>query len=200
MLPTKLKMSSKTVLQKMLHAREGAHVTRFHTFPIVNPQQASVGLHTNNMLQMMFLLIDEKHITPALTRFILFHDSAFESITSDISGGAKIEWPILKTVLSKIEEQINATWRLMPKTFTADEAKICKALDMLELYIFLLEQSSMGNNSKMVRELLPDARRYTIERMHGVKHLTSFSGDDIDRVMRINIFVSKLLFEITGKT
>lgn len=128
----------------ILAFREGGQTLRCHTFPYGG--QYNVATHSYNALSLLFLLHPKKPPSLNLIKAVLWHDVP-ERWTGDTPAPAKWASPLLKRVLDSIEEKIFAKLQIgnIFKSLTTLEKNWLTAVDLLELFIWSKEQSSLGN-------------------------------------------------------
>lgn len=145
-------MSTKTKLKLMLDAGE---VRRFHTNRVIKDR--TVGQHTFNMLALADAYY--RGMTPhQLMKAILYHD-VHEGILGDIPWPTKQRHP----EIHRLEDEVDQEYDLRVE-LPVDQAKILKLLDMLEFYIYLLDEQKLGN----LNNLEEIARAYEIIMVPGL--------------------------------
>lgn len=126
---------------KIRALRESGQVQRFHTCPHIG--DASVAAHCFNAVSMLYVL----NPSPShdLVRALLWHDSA-ERWVGDIPGSIKWRCPEVKRALDKCEEdykqRVGISFGL-----TEDERLWLKEMDVLDLFLYALDQLNMGNRA-----------------------------------------------------
>lgn len=126
-------------VQKVIAAREAAQVKRGHTY--FSFQQDTVGVHSFNMLNLLFALHPEP--SSNLIRAVLFHDIA-ERYAGDIPGPAKRASPELKKASQALEASVENALD-MHVDLSEDERRWLKGVDKLEFYMWASEEAAMGN-------------------------------------------------------
>jgi 5'-deoxynucleotidase YfbR-like HD superfamily hydrolase len=121
---------------------ESGAVRRFHATPIL--QHYDIAQHCWRM----GMLLDVLHPGPSqrLRRAVMFHDSA-ERWTGDVPATAK--WwvvPGIDSWLRQAELRILTTLGVHVD-LTNEEHAWLKALDLLELYLFCLDEINLGNTN-----------------------------------------------------
>ena len=118
---------------------ESGDVERFHTVPHLRPY--TVAQHCWRMLMLLYKLHPCPH--RQLVGAILFHDSA-ERWTGDIPAPAK--WWIVDADFDVVEERILTGLGVHFDLEDHDQHWL-KALDLLELYLYCLDELSLGNSN-----------------------------------------------------
>lgn len=121
---------------------ESGGVRRFHATPIL--QHYDIAQHCWRM----GVLLDVLHPGPSqeLRRAVMFHDSA-ERWTGDVPATAK--WwvvPGISSWFAQAERRI-LTELGVNVDLTNEEYAWLKALDLLELYLFCLDEQDLGNTN-----------------------------------------------------
>lgn len=136
-------MNATTTCVKAL--REGGHVRRVHTRPILG--HYDVAQHTFGVLS----LIMELHPEPSvdLVRATLWHDVP-ERWSGDCPAPAKWSSPRLVEGLSEVDDKVCARlWGTLAQApwhgLTRDESRWLKACDLTEFWLWAHEQRVMGN-------------------------------------------------------
>lgn len=130
--------------ERILALREGGRVERTHTIPHVG--EYNVAMHCYNAASLLLML----STTPPslnLIKAVLWHDVP-ERWTGDISAPAKWACPELKLLLDFLEMKIFEKLELANvfKELTTEEQDWLSAVDLLELYIWAVEQNPDANS------------------------------------------------------
>lgn len=120
--------------------RQSAYVKRMHVNRIVGDYTSHE--HVCNMTNMLLLLHPEP--TVRLVKLVQWHDSG-EFGSGDVPSPAK-GFAGFGDANNVVEEAVRQSFGLELEDVTAEEARWVKALDWLELYLFLMDQIHMGNN------------------------------------------------------
>ncbi len=132
-------------IQRILTFREGGRVTRAHTFPHIG--HYDVAQHSYNALSLLLLLYP-KGAQPSLglIKAVLWHDVP-ERWTGDVPAPAKWASPELKDLLDALEEKVLEKLDIpnLFKVLTQEEKDWLLGVDLLELYIWSVEQGMYGN-------------------------------------------------------
>lgn len=131
------------IVDKILALREGGQTQRCHTMQSVGPY--NVAVHSFNALNLLLLLyptIPSIH----LIRAVLWHDIP-ERWTGDVPAPAKWHSPELKKILDELEMKVIKKLGIEEcfENLTPEENKWLHGVDLLELYLFVLEQLEVGN-------------------------------------------------------
>jgi 5'-deoxynucleotidase YfbR-like HD superfamily hydrolase len=120
----------------------GGNVRRFHSNQVIKDR--TVGHHTFNMMVLADCLYDGA--TPQrLIKAILYHD-LHEGIIGDVPYPTKRVTPSMRAEFDKLEASINAEYRLEVE-LTKEEHSVLTALDMLEFYMYLVQERKLGNQN-----------------------------------------------------
>lgn len=132
----------------MLAIREGGQTIRCHTLPYIGPY--NVAIHSYNALSLLLLLRPASSLN--LIKAILWHDIP-ERWTGDVPTPAKMADPILRAAMENLEAKVLESLGLgdIFNCLTEEELQWLSAIDLLELYIWSIEQESLGN--KLVADL-----------------------------------------------
>lgn len=127
------------LIQRVQAMREGGHVMRAHTMPYHG--EYTVASHSWQIVTLLLLL----HPKPSLQllRAAHFHDVP-ERWTGDSPATAKWTFPGLKEALDGAEEHVAQRFGLDLELNEEDHAWL-KAVDILELYMWTLDQEALGN-------------------------------------------------------
>lgn len=120
--------------------REAGHVQRCHNLP--HHGEYTVGKHSYDALSLLFVLYPgDPSIN--LIKSVLWHDSA-ERYLGDVPAPAKWTNPDLKEIYETIE---NETLKRHGCAFelTENEHLWLKAIDMVEFWLWCLDQQMLGN-------------------------------------------------------
>lgn len=132
----------KTDIQKIKLMREAASVRRCHTAFVIG--EYNIGYHTFNMLAMLRYLYPD--CRQELIWAIIEHDIP-ERLTGDIPAPAK--WHGLLDNSNYADFEARFTVWLFGDDYSAaltdNEKGWLKGLDLLELYLWCLDQISLGN-------------------------------------------------------
>lgn len=131
-----------TAKQRVKITREANTVERAHTVPHVTSY--NVGYHKANMLDMLLILYPDAPM--AVVKWIVAHDTP-ERFTGDIPSPAKWTGAVDRDALIKVEEEINACIYGEECRVDPQWALICTGLDLLELYLWALDQIMLGNRN-----------------------------------------------------
>lgn len=128
---------NKTLI-RVLATREGGAVERCHGTPHIGSY--SVGSHSFGALSLVLLL----HPAPSLDliKAVAWHDVA-ERWMGDMPSPIKSNNPELKRVYELIERTHLKTLGLLPD-LTSEEADWLLGVDLMDLYLWCLEQERMG--------------------------------------------------------
>ncbi len=124
---------------QVLATREGGNVRRCHVLPHAIPY--TVGHHSYGAVSLLLLL----HPNPslALIKAVQWHDVA-ERWCGDMPSTIKGNNPDLKEVYERIEAGVLSNLGLA-QTLTGDEQNWLKAVDLLDLFLWVLEERRAGN-------------------------------------------------------
>lgn len=142
-------MNGEQLVNKVFQLREGGNVERSHT--VRHQPGYTVGKHSFDAA----LLIELLHPSPTLGlyRACLLHD-LHERWTGDLPHPAKVLDPELATAMNGttelVEEVIGIEYEL-----TAEDEQWLKAVDLLEFYLWSLDELNAGNDH--VRRCAEDA-------------------------------------------
>jgi 5'-deoxynucleotidase YfbR-like HD superfamily hydrolase len=119
--------------------REAGHTKRCHTVPTVG--EYSVATHCYHAVSLLFVL----HGNPSqeLVKALLWHDAA-ERWLGDLPSPAKANFPEMAQYYEAAERAVMAE-RIGTFALTTDEGRWLKAIDVLELHMWVLDQIAMGN-------------------------------------------------------
>lgn len=130
---------------QILALREAANVQRCHT--IQYDGSYDIAKHSYNALNLLLILFPET-IPPSLSliKAVLWHDIP-ERWTGDVPSPAKWSSPILKNALQSIEARIFKKLELNKcfENLTKNEKTWLRGVDLLELYLWVIEQLEGGN-------------------------------------------------------
>lgn len=129
---------------KIIAIRAGGNVTRSHTFQYQGTY--NVAIHSYNALSMLLVLHKTTPPSLNLIKVVLWHD-VHERWTGDLPTPVKWVLPEIESVLKKVEQQIEKKLELFAEELTEEEQRWLKAIDILEFYIWTVEQVSLGNDS-----------------------------------------------------
>lgn len=121
--------------------REAGRVTRCHTVPHIGTY--SVAEHSWHMAMLYRIFCQEP--SPKMVWVILAHDVA-ERWVGDSPATIKWASPVIKQELDRIEASINETLSIKFE-MTEEEHRWLKALDLLELHLWCVDQHEMGNRN-----------------------------------------------------
>ena len=134
----KLSMVSRVKL-----TREANVIERAHTIP--HATSYNVGLHKANMLDMLVLLYPDA--PRAAYKWIIQHDTP-ERFIGDIPSPAKWAGIVDLYSLGIVERDINrAVYQFEHLKLDGEWQQRLKGLDLLELYLWALDQIMMGNRN-----------------------------------------------------
>jgi 5'-deoxynucleotidase len=132
------------LLEKIRYILGGGHVKRFHTVNTIRTQNnAEHSWGVASLVQML-----APNCSKELIIYAFWHDVP-ESITGDIPSTAKWKFPSLKNILTKIEDEIEQHYDLLP-TIGESEYDILKVADSIETILFCREEQNMGNRNVQV--------------------------------------------------
>lgn len=128
--------------EKIAAFREAGQTQRCHTMQYHGTY--NVAIHCFNALSLLFLLYPEEPST-VLIKAVLWHDIP-ERWTGDIPTTTKMSSPELKILLDGIEQRILSKLDI-PDLFklTKTQRQWLDAIDLLELYLWVLDQQALGN-------------------------------------------------------
>lgn len=131
-----------TSISKIKYSREAAAVRRCHTLPLHGTYE--IGGHSFNMLTMLKIL----HPRPTLPLVwaIVAHDLP-ERLTGDIPSPVKWFGVTDAKLLEELEIAIGIKIGQPMEKLTQEENYWLMSLDLLELYLWTLDQISMGNQN-----------------------------------------------------
>lgn len=119
--------------------REAGAVKRCHTIPIHG--HYDVAQHCWNAVTLLFCLHPDP--SPALIKAVLYHDAG-ERYVGDLPAPAKWFSPDLSLLHGRLEdmilERLGLNIDLLPEDW-----RWLKSLDLLEFYLFCLDQKAFGN-------------------------------------------------------
>lgn len=129
------------VQDRIKRLREGGHVQRAHGIPHFGSYD--VAAHTWHIGTLLFLL----HPNPSLNlvKAVHFHDIA-ERWVGDIPAIAKWASPTLKAESDRLEDQILGALGVYT-ALDPEEMQWLRALDLLELFLWCIDQGYMGNGN-----------------------------------------------------
>jgi 5'-deoxynucleotidase YfbR-like HD superfamily hydrolase len=120
--------------------RAGYKVKRFHTVDLIVGE--TVGHHSANVAMLCVILNGDAPIRSELMAAALTHD-VLEQFTGDIPATAKWASAALSAALHDMEER----YTTFSYDLTAEECKLMKTADMLDLCFKCLEELKMGNST-----------------------------------------------------
>lgn len=134
--------------QRIKFMREAASVRRCHTVMHQDPAY-NIGLHSFNMLAMLRILRPEASID--LVWAIIEHDLP-ERLTGDFPAPVKWTGVVDSHELGELESDIIKALSLSDSVAYLSEvdARWLRGLDMLELYLWSLDQINLGNRNLYV--------------------------------------------------
>ncbi len=129
----------KKILNKVLQLREASCVERAHT--VRHSTDYSVGKHSFDML----LLLEVLHPNPSLKLYqaIIRHD-LHERWNGDTPFPAKRMFPELKSAMTESTKQVEDVLGIK-YDITEDEELWLRSLDMVEFYLWALDELNAGN-------------------------------------------------------
>lgn len=130
--------------------REGGQLQRCHGTP--HHGEYSVAEHSWQAAMLLRML--HPSAPPELIWAVMFHDVA-ERFTGDVPHPAKTECRALRDALQLAEERHMRVLGLH-ETLTEEEQQWVRAVDILELYLWCLDQEDLGN-----KNVVPMARTIT---------------------------------------
>lgn len=139
--------SSSEKSRQYVMRRQGGAVERCHTIP--HQGSYSNGLHSYNAAQLCLVF----HPSPslALIKAILDHDVA-EFVVGDMPSTMKIMSPAIAVELQNVEDRVEERFGLHTY-LTMEEKRWLKACDLMELYLWTIDQLAMGNGfATMIHE------------------------------------------------
>jgi len=131
-------------LSAVLELRRAGRVQRCHGIP--HHGSYSVAEHTYQMLHLLMSLCPKP--SKALIEAVLYHDSA-ELELGDTPRPAKTRFPDLGKAVAKAEDVVNGELSVMQDRLLPSELSWLRALDVLELAMWCLDQLDMGNKNVM---------------------------------------------------
>jgi 5'-deoxynucleotidase YfbR-like HD superfamily hydrolase len=131
------------LLDRIMSARQGGAVTRYHTTRLVMPE--TVGQHTFNVAQLAMILT-EGNVSASLFQAILCHDLG-EFVTGDIPSPVKKALPSgLSEALVNLEaETIEKIHPNAPMGLKAHEVSLLMLCDNLDGLLKCMDELTMGN-------------------------------------------------------
>lgn len=120
---------------------EAGKVTRLHTVPHL--QHYDIAQHSWRMAMLLYALFPDPGPSKRLLWAVLTHDVA-ERWIGDTPTTIKWASPELTAALDNLEEQVNNFFGFKFKLIEK-ERRWLKALDLLELYLYCLDEIAMGN-------------------------------------------------------
>ena len=126
-------------LEQIKAYRQSGEVKRCHTH--FHHGHYDVAQHCYNMLGMYLVLVKEPDIR--VVKAIMSHDMP-ELWTGDVPFPAKKIDPEMAAMLKRLEVFIHDITRTI-SALSAEEHKWLKALDMLELFMWVVDQMERGN-------------------------------------------------------
>ena len=130
-------------ITKIKAIREGGSVKRCHIMPIIN--EYDVAQHSYNVLSLLLVL--NPNMSANLTKAALWHDVA-ERWLGDVPATAKWTYPSFAHPYEAAEDTVLEALSLKPE-ITEDEKRWLKGADMLELWMFCIDQLNLGNRNVM---------------------------------------------------
>jgi 5'-deoxynucleotidase YfbR-like HD superfamily hydrolase len=127
------------MLEKILKLREGGAVRRYHTARTNRVQ--TVADHSHGVACLLCILVSNPR--SQLLQAALYHDMA-ECVTGDAPATAKWKSPALSIALEDMEGDFAAFYGLA-QALSAEECRMLKIADLLELVIWNIEDFRMGN-------------------------------------------------------
>lgn len=154
------------VIDKILATREGGSVLRCHTLPYHGAY--NVAMHSYNALSLLLLLYP---VAPSLQliKATLWHD-VHERWIGDIPSPAGEYWMDLKIAKEDLAAQLEDKLELLDFVLTPNEHNWLTQIDYLELFLWVKDQVSMGNQTlapmqrKMLDELTKRKERNKLPR------------------------------------
>lgn len=135
-------MTALTTVERVLAAREAAHVGRCHVVP--HHGSYTVGSHTHGAMSLLLIL----HPNPslALIKALQWHDGA-ERWIGDLPSPGKDYDGALREAYNAAEIRVLKHWGFYEGLgeITPEEAEWLVAVDVLDLWIWVKEQMAMGN-------------------------------------------------------
>jgi len=158
------------MINRIKYAREGGNVTRCHTH--MDIKEDMVNKHTFNMLTMLMILYPDAR--PALIWAVLQHDIPERDI-GDTPYPAKRAGVINRQVVADLEIQINRSVSGKDYAITLEEFELkwLYGLDMVEYYMFCLDELSYGNRNVVrsihkVEKLMKQNRHLYPEKLNAI--------------------------------
>lgn len=136
-------MTNPTPAERIVAAREGGFVKRWHAERTL--QEDLVGQHSHQMNVLGYLILGDR-MTPALAKAVTFHDAAHEKFVGDWPWGAKK--PLSKRRAAELEHELADFFRTkldLVVELEWQEAADLAFLDLLEATLYALEEVRMGN-------------------------------------------------------
>lgn len=132
-------------IQRILNERDAAGVKRWHTARMHQTQ--TVGAHSHGVAMLCSAFSDDKPST-ALLMAALTHDLG-EFATGDVPAHIKWKHPKLNQMLEELEVEYLDSLGLQKyhDALTIDELDILALADRVELILFLLDESRLGNSN-----------------------------------------------------
>lgn len=141
-------------LTKIKTAREGGQVTRCHTYGEYHGTY-NVAIHSFNLVNMILILRPSSRME--LVQYALRHDLA-ERWMGDTPHPAKYLFKDLHEAYFNAEEKVGRRVGIDLPYLNGDESMFFRALDVLEVYLWAVDQGHMGN--KMVDDMLGSCEDY----------------------------------------
>lgn len=130
-------------IQRIRALREAGNVRRAHIIPHLG--EYTVGKHSYDALTLLLVL----HPDPSLdlVKAVLWHDAG-ERYLGDMPASAKVVSPHLKTAYELAElTQLERMGVPALNELTLGERNWLRAVDMLELWLWCLDQKALGNRN-----------------------------------------------------
>ena len=131
--------------------RDAGKVSRMHTYGITD---YSVASHTYNMMQMLIAFYPLPQIPQALTNAVMAHDVP-EVLLGDIPSPAKAIGDLGYEFHQAEAQVFEELYYYNPlETLNPNEKMWLRALDLIELYLWILEEIGSGNRSHKLKCIL----------------------------------------------
>ena len=157
--------------------RDAGRVSRMHTYGV---SDYSVGQHTYNMMQMLLHFWPKEELSLHLATAVMLHDVP-EVLLGDIPSPAKSMGDV-GSAFHELEHRVFVSmYHYNPLEMLTDLEKTwLRTLDVIELYLWILEEIGRGNRSYKMKCIL--------------KNMTEVMGDT-EMPLEVVIFGNKLIEE-----
>ena len=142
--------------------RDAGSISRFHTY---GQKNYNVAQHTYNMMQLLIAIYPDPIIPDRLVKGIMSHDGP-EMITGDIPSPAKAMSVLIAKGVESVELTVMErlyTKNANPRLAVSEEVWL-RGLDIVEIYLWLLEEVARGDRSNKIRVAVAAIRRCAMDR------------------------------------